>query len=404
MIADFTPLSVRTILSQLPSGPGVYQMYLSGKVIYVGKAKNLKRRVTSYFQTTTKHTAAKAQMVRLIDHIEIIETTSELEALILETNLIKSIRPKYNILMKDDKNLSYIAIRGGPIEEVYRTRQKTTHGELYGPFISWARVSQTLAALKRVFRIRSCRMGFAQRGDRIEITDKAGKTVPCLDYYIGLCPAPCTLESSKLEEHRANVARLRRFLNGAKEEILSELESKMLAHAERREYENAKKIKETIDAINVIQSSQQVVRDVIPGRYDVCVIGERAGMIYVSRLEIRDSQMIGLSHHEIESSLSESKDEILSEAIAQFLAESRESMRLLLSSDIAPEYREVLEGLGVHIEVPIIGPKRDIVQFALHNNAEYLHRKALEKLENNTLTRSHMQTILEHIGYEIPQE
>lgn len=343
MIADFTPLTVRTILSQLPSGPGVYQMYLSGKVIYVGKAKNLKRRVTSYFQTTTKHTAAKAQMVRLIDHIEIIETTSELEALILETNLIKSIRPKYNILMKDDKNLSYIAIRGGPIEEVYRTRHKTVSGELYGPFISWARVSQTLAALKRVFQIRSCRMQFAQRSDRIEIMDKAGKSIPCLDYYIGLCPAPCTLESSKVEAHRVNVARLRRFLNGAKEEILAELESKMLAHAERREYESAKKIKDTIDAINVIQSSNQIVRDVIPGRYDVCVIGERAGMICVSRLEIRDSQVIGLSHHEVVSTLDESHEELLVEAILQLFVDSDRSGRLLLAEAIAPSSQEVLE-------------------------------------------------------------
>lgn len=318
-------------------------MYLSGKVIYVGKAKYLKRRVTSYFQTTTKHTAAKAQMVRLIDHIEIIETTSELEALILETNLIKSIRPKYNILMKDDKNLSYIAIRGGPIEEVYRSRQKLSSGELYGPFISWARVSQTLDALKRVFMVRSCRMQFAERSGQLEITDRAGRSVPCLDYYIGLCPAPCTLESSKVEMHRANVARLRRFLNGAKEEVLTELQAKMVKHAESREYEQAKKIKETIDAINVIQSSNQIVRDVIPGRYDVCVIGERAGMIVVSRLEIRDSQVIGLSHHEIESILGESHEELLVEAILQLFVDSDRSNRLLLAHTIDSAAQEILE-------------------------------------------------------------
>lgn len=133
-------------------------------IIYVGKAKNLKNRVSSYFKDSTKHTVAKYQMVAQIARIEIIETTTEIEALVLETNLIKSLKPKYNILMKDDKNLSYIRIKDGPVEEVYRSRLKSGDmNESFGPYTTGTRISATLAALKRVFKVRACQVAFHER-------------------------------------------------------------------------------------------------------------------------------------------------------------------------------------------------------------------------------------------------
>lgn len=159
------PSAVLSTLDTLPDSPGVYQMINShDTIIYVGKAKNLKSRVSSYFKDSTKHTVAKYQMVTQVARIEIIETTTEIEALVLETNLIKSLKPKYNILMKDDKNLSYIRIKGGPVEEIYRSRIKSSDdSESYGPYVAGTRISATLAALKRVFKVRACQVAFQER-------------------------------------------------------------------------------------------------------------------------------------------------------------------------------------------------------------------------------------------------
>lgn len=190
-----------------------------GKVIYVGKAKNLKSRVSSYFLRTEDLSVAKYQMVGKIMDIEIITCQTEVEALVLETNLIKHLSPKYNILMKDDKNLAYIKITDSPIPEIIKTRQKIHDGgEYFGPYTS--AVETSVRELKRLFRVRNCRVRFAQKdrkqkiGDikEIVIADKAGRTIPCIDYYIGICPGPCILEADKILLHEQNVASLRNFL------------------------------------------------------------------------------------------------------------------------------------------------------------------------------------------------
>ena len=155
----------------------------SGKVMYVGKAKSLVSRVKSYFVKTTELSLAKRQMVGKIADIEIITCSTEVEALVLETNLIKHLTPKYNILMKDDKNLAYIKITNSPVPELIKTRQKIRDGaEYFGPYVS--AVENSVRALRRIFRIRNCRMKFSERSGNLTITDKAGKTVPCMDYYI----------------------------------------------------------------------------------------------------------------------------------------------------------------------------------------------------------------------------
>jgi excinuclease ABC subunit C len=165
-----------------------------GKVMYVGKAKSLKSRVSSYFREqnppsplsqggTQQLSVAKRQMVAKIADIDIITCQTEVEALVLETNIIKHLTPKYNILMKDDKNLAYIKITNSPVPELIKTRQKIRDGGIYfGPYVS--AVEQSVRALRRIFRIRNCRVKFEKRNDNIQVTDKAGRTIPCIDYYI----------------------------------------------------------------------------------------------------------------------------------------------------------------------------------------------------------------------------
>jgi excinuclease ABC subunit C len=219
-----------------------------GGVMYVGKAKSLYSRVGSYFVKTSDLSVAKRQMVAKIVDIEIITCQTEVEALILETNIIKHLTPKYNILMKDDKNLAYLKITNSPVPELIKTRQKIRDGGIYfGPYVS--AVEQSVRALRRIFRIRNCRVKFAKRNTDIQITDKAGKTLPCMDYYIGLCPAPCMLHESKIDEHGDNIARVRAFLSGETGTIFSDLEEDMRRYAGEREFEKAQEIKETITAL-----------------------------------------------------------------------------------------------------------------------------------------------------------
>ncbi len=230
-----------------------------GEVMYVGKAKNLKSRVNSYFARTEDLNLAKRQMVGKIHDIQVTLTSSEVEALILETNLIKHLRPKYNILMKDDKNLAYIKITGSPIPELIKTRQKIRDGgEYFGPYVS--SVEQSVRALRRIFRIRNCRMKFARTRDaaHIEITDKAGRSIPCMDYYIGLCPAPCILEKEKIVEHTLHIDRVRSFLRGESVSLFTELETEMRSYAKGLDFEKAQETKEVIESLRTLHERQRV--------------------------------------------------------------------------------------------------------------------------------------------------
>jgi excinuclease ABC subunit C len=163
---------MKDFLAQLPEQPGVYQMKnASGKIIYVGKSVNLKSRVFSYFHDKSALNGAKRQMVEQVRDIETILTRNGTEALILETNLIKELRPKYNVLMKDDKDLAYIRIGGGPVRSVEKTRLRGKTGKYFGPYPSGMRIASTLENLRRTFCVRSCRMTF-EVGESVELPKK----------------------------------------------------------------------------------------------------------------------------------------------------------------------------------------------------------------------------------------
>ncbi len=266
-----------------------------GEVMYVGKAKNLKSRVGSYFARTEDLNMAKRQMVGKIVNIEVTLTASEVEALVLETNLIKHLRPKYNILMKDDKNLAYIKITRSPVPELIKTRQKIRDGaEYYGPYV--AAVEQSIRALRRIFRIRNCRMKFSphpltpsplgEGQGEVIITDKAGRSIPCIDYYIGLCPAPCLLEPSKLAEHSNHIDDVRAFLKGEALSLFSKLEAEMKEHAKHLEFEEAQKIKQTIDALRSLHERQKV-RDLPGGEMDIVVQYEKYNRHFIGLTQVR---------------------------------------------------------------------------------------------------------------------
>ncbi len=403
---------IESTLKLLPPRPGVYQMLGdAGHILYVGKSIHLKNRVNSYFNGTSKLNAAKAQMVGQIRDIEWIETASEIEALVLETNLIKKYRPKYNILMKDDKNLSYVVIGNGPVSEVYRTRQKPERGTFFGPYTSGTNITQTVRTLRRIFKIRACRMRFGNdENGRPIILAKAGKVPPCMDYYIGLCPAPCLLETPKIKEHTNNIESLKKFMRGQMGEVVAEMREKMMQRAKNQEFEEAQKIKEQIEAIGIL-GQKQVARDAVRGSYDSIVLLEKYNRFFVGLTTVRGGEIQGVSHTKLESVLEESPIELLEHYIADHYSEdtettdSEKSLKILLDqpliSDILVEY---LRTKKIEIEVPEYGAKFDILTFTRTNVMNFAYREEMENLTKKTLTKATMIHILEEIGYTPPKE
>lgn len=396
------------ILTRLPTAPGVYQMKdKDGKVMYVGKAKNLKNRVKSYFERTTELSAAKKQMVAKIEDIELIICETEVEALVLETNIIKHLSPKYNILMKDDKNLAYIKITNSPIPELIKTRQKFRDGgEYYGPYVS--AVEQSVRAIRRIFRIRNCKMKFAQWAwGKLMITDKAGRTIPCMDYYIGLCPAPCVLESGKMKEHDDNIARARNFLRGDSDALYQELEWEMMEKSRNLQFEDAQKIKETLEALKWLHE-QQKVRDILEGNVDVFIQYEKYNKTYIGITQVRNSQIIGVLRHEVILWADEKSDIMTQFLLRQYTTDGNNDDTpelLLCQNEIEDEaLLEFLKLQKVTVEVPKIWPKNDIILFTLNQVREYAYKKELSSLSNKTLTREHMVNVLERLGYPAPKK
>lgn len=401
---------LENILQNLPKTPWVYQMKdKEGKIIYVGKAKSLKSRVSSYFLRTEDLSVAKYQMVGKIADIETITCQTEVEALVLETNLIKHLSPKYNILMKDDKNLAYIKITDAPIPEVIKTRQKIHDGgEYFWPYTS--AVETSVRELKRLFRVRNCRVKFAQRKGKaqeekmnLEITDKAGRTIPCIDYYIGICPAPCTLDREKVLIHEQNVASLRDFLKGDTRGIFEHLENDMKQKAKDMKFEEAAKVRETIRALRILHERQSV-RDVVEGDIDIFVMYEKYDKSYIWFTQIRWGQIVGVFRYEVKIWV-DTYDDILGQFFVDRYSALDIPKILLCGREMEDEsVLTFLSGKWVLLEVPKIGPKKNLVDFTLQQVREYAYKNELATLENKMLTREHMINVLTRLGYVVPKK
>ena len=238
-------------LANLTNEPGVYRMLdAKGVVLYVGKAANLKKRVSSYF--SKQNAGAKTQsLVSQIVAIEVSVTRSETEALLLESSLIKSLRPKYNVLLRDDKSYPYIHLSSNhpfPRMELYRSKKKPQKGEFYGPYPSVGAVRETLATIQKVFKIRNCSDSYFSARSR-----------PCLQYQIKRCTAPCTAYISA-EDYQQSVQDARRFLQGKSQEILNELIQGMEEAVEKLAFEEAATLRDQIKNLRLVQEQQAVVQ------------------------------------------------------------------------------------------------------------------------------------------------
>jgi excinuclease ABC subunit C len=363
------PAHLLGILDTLPQKPGCYLMKdESGKVIYVGKAVNLRSRVRSYFQTGADHTPKTEKLVRHIADIEWILVGSELEALILEMNLIKRYRPHYNIRLKDDKRYPYILVRwADPFPKVTVTRTMERDGHRYfGPYTSVWAVHQTLDLLRRIFPYLTCNR---------EITGTDPRA--CLWYDLKLCVAPCIGKAGQ-EEYRRMIDDLCRFLHGEVEAIVADVEKKMAAASKAMQYEQAARLRDQLQAIHTVVERQKIVSTTKTDS-DVVALARQDGDACVQVFIIRGGRLIGREHFVLEGARDTEEAEVLRQFLVQFYEEAAVVPAEVLLPVEVEEARIVEEwmrsrrgGEAVRITVPRSGVDRELVAMAAENAAETL--------------------------------
>jgi len=361
---------IQAILNTLPDKPGCYLMKnATGKIIYVGKAVNLRSRVRSYFHPSADHTPKTMRMAAEIADIEFIVVESELEALILEMNLIKRHLPKYNVRLKDDKRYPFIKVLwADPFPKVFVTRQHEEDGSrYYGPYTSVWAVHQTLDLLRKIFQYRTC--------DRI-ITGNDPR--PCLYYDIKLCTAPCIGRINQ-QDYRQMMDDLCKFLEGHTDPILSRLQNQMQSLSEQMSFEEAAAIRDQILAIEKVVEKQKIIsnRDVDS---DVIALARSNGDSCVQVFFIRNGRLIGRENFILEGTDDETDSEVMSEFIKQFYAEaSHIPNKVLLPNEIEEAViiqqwlKQQSGGEKVQIHVPQRGINRDLVRMAAENAVETLN-------------------------------
>ena len=372
-------------LKKLPSKPGVYLMHDDkDAIIYVGKAISLKNRVRQYFQSSRNKGVKIEQMVTHIARFEYIITDSELEALVLECNLIKEHRPKYNTMLMDDKTYPFIKVT---VQEdfprvLFARQMYKDKAKYYGPYTSAGAVKDTIDLIHKLYGIRTCNK---------QLPKMQGKERPCLNYHIHQCPAPCQGYISK-EEYAKSVKKVLTFLNGDYTPILKELEEKMLEASEEMEFEKAIEYRELLNSVTKIAQKQKITSSDMEDK-DVIAMSVDQHDAVVQVFFIRDGRLIGRDHFCLRIANGDSRPEVLSAFIKQFYAGTpyipREIMLQYEIEDAAliEEWLSGRKGQKVHIQVPKKGQKEKLVELAKKNADMVLmqDRERIRREEGRTI-------------------
>ncbi len=372
-------------LKKLPSKPGVYLMHDDkDAIIYVGKAISLKNRVRQYFQSSRNKGVKIEQMVTHIARFEYIITDSELEALVLECNLIKEHRPKYNTMLMDDKTYPFIKVT---VQEdfprvLFARQMYKDKAKYYGPYTSAGAVKDTIDLIHKLYGIRTCNK---------QLPKMLGKERPCLNYHIHQCPAPCQGYISK-EEYAKSVKKVLTFLNGDYAPILKELEEKMLEASEEMEFEKAIEYRELLNSVTKIAQKQKITSSDMEDK-DVIAMSVDQHDAVVQVFFIRDGRLIGRDHFCLRIANGDSRPEVLSAFIKQFYAGTpyipREIMLQYEIEDgtLIEEWLSGRKGQKVHIQVPKKGQKEKLVELAKKNADMVLmqDRERIRREEGRTI-------------------
>ena len=370
--------NIQEELKKLPGKPGVYLMHdEKDAIIYVGKAISLKNRVRQYFQSSRNKGAKIEQMVTHISRFEYTVTDSELEALVLECNLIKEHRPKYNTMLMDDKTYPFIKVTvNEPFPRVMMARRmKKDKAKYFGPYTSAGAVKDTIELIRKLYHIRSCNRSLPK---------DIGKERPCLNYHIHQCYAPCQGYISR-EEYRKSIDEVVRFLNGNYDPILKELEEKMLDASENLEFEKAIEYRELLASVQKIAQKQKIT-DTAGDDRDIIAMASEGEDAVVQVFFIRGGRLIGRDHFYLKIAENDTKSEILSSFIKQFYAGTPYiPAELMLPEEI--EDQEIIEEWlttrrehKVRLRIPKKGTKEKLVELA-QKNAQMVLKNDKERLK-----------------------
>lgn len=372
-------------LRKLPAKPGVYLMHdAKDNIIYVGKAISLKNRVRQYFQTSRNKGAKIERMVSQIARFEYIVTDSELEALVLECNLIKTHRPKYNTMLMDDKGYPFIQVT---VEEAFprvvlARDMRRDKSKYFGPYTSVAAVKDTIELIRKLYHIRNCRR---------DLPRDIGKERPCLNYHIGQCDAPCQGYISE-GQYKESVEQVLRFLGGHYDDVIKKLEKQMHEAAENLEFEKAVEYRELLKSVQQIAQKQKITNSNGEDRDVVAVVKDKEDAV-VQVFFIRSGRLIGRDHFFMQNAAEETERKLLADFVKQFYSGTPfVPGEIMLSHE--PEEQEILEewlaqrrGHKVSLRVPQKGNKEKLVELAAKNARQVLDtdKERLKREEGRTI-------------------
>lgn len=347
--------NLRKKVSELPTAPGVYQYFdSSGEIIYIGKAKNLKHRVLSYLNKSNQSNKTRILVDRIAD-LRYIVVNSEQDALLLENNLIKKYKPKYNILLKDDKSYPWICIKKEPYPRVFITRRYVHDGsEYFGPYTSGRFAYILISLIKSLFKLRTCNLALNEKS----ICNRKFKV--CLEYHIGNCPAPC-IGKIKEQEYNEFITQVRNILKGNLSSVIEVMTRKMKAYAQAMNFEEAQQMKEALEAIKNYQAKSTIVRTTINDT-DVFSYLEDEKYAYVNYLRIVHGAVVQVHTIELEKKIEEEKEALLSFAIyeiRQFVKSTSKEIIVPFLPDVKME--------GIAYVVPQRGDKKQLLELSERN-------------------------------------
>lgn len=385
-------------LKKLPSQPGVYLMHdAKDEIIYVGKAVSLKNRVRQYFQSSRNKSAKIEQMVSRIARFEYIVTDSEMEALVLECNLIKEYQPRYNTMLKDDKAYPYIKVTVGedfPRVMLARTMKKDKN-RYFGPYTSAGAVKDTIDLIHKLYKIRTCSRNLPR---------DTGKERPCLNYHIKQCDAPCQGYISK-EEYGENIRQVLEFLNGRYDGVLKNLEEKMKAASDAMDFEKAIEYRDLLSSVKKVAQKQKITSSNMEDR-DIIAMARDDMDAVVQVFFVREGKLIGRDHFRMSVATAETKGQILSSFVKQFYAGTPFLPKELWvqyeleDMELIGQWLSARKGQKVRITVPKKGDKERLVELAEKNAALVLIQDNERNKREEMRTIGAMNQVAQWLGLE----
>ena len=347
--------SLSAIVRSLPASPGVYRYYDGeGKILYVGKAKNLKKRVSGYFNKEPESGKLRV-LVKKIRDIKFIVTETELDALLLENNLIKKLQPRYNIMLKDDKTYPWLCIKKEPFPRVFSTRQVLNDGsEYYGPYASVRMMKTLMDIIRKLYPLRTCKLYLSQKNIR------KGKFKVCLEYHLGNCKAPCVGKQTE-EEYIEIIGQIRAIIKGNLGEVIDTLRKIMMDYAEKRDFENAQLVKEKLEILENYKSKSTIVNPHI-SNVDVFSVLNEENNAFANYLKVMNGSIVQVHTVEIKKKLNETPAEILTFVIADFRQRFGSSAK-----EIIVPFHPELSWKDVKITVPRRGDKKQLLELSQRN-------------------------------------